>query len=438
MTENEIPWSNCIAIGCDNAAVMTGARKGVYAFVKEKNPKIFLAGCNLHLAHLAAEKAAAVLPVSPAELLVDIFYYFSKSSLRQSNFIKFQELCSVDQKAMLKHVPTRWLSIERCLARLLENWQPLKEFFRGETTGNNKSAYATGKVKTISEALTSPSTRLYCHFLSYTTSIFQPFLVENQCDAPQVHRLHQSMARLLRDVLTKFVSPSAMSNKLAYEVDFTLKYNLKSDKELLIGDAARQFIKNKSENGLKEHRIKEFYLNVVEYYKAAASYLKNNLPFESPVLQHMKICSPSELPKDGVISTSVPTLLEHFPCLLPAGASKNALYDQLADLQCTDLSEFSSVSRQDDFWAAVLAQHKERFGLACKFLLSLLTIPHSSAHCERVFSCIRKTKTVFRPSLKENTLEALMVLKHRSGKAAYDSKTLQHLKGSTTRALAAE
>ena len=47
------------------------------------------------------------------------------------------------------------------------------------------------------------------------------------------------------------------------------------------------------------------------------------------------------------------------------------------------------------------------------FMLGLLTIPHSSAHCEGVFSAVRKIKTDMRSSMGTATLEALLVLKHR-------------------------
>ena len=34
----DIPWSNCIAFGSDNASVMTGNKKGVIAFIERKQP----------------------------------------------------------------------------------------------------------------------------------------------------------------------------------------------------------------------------------------------------------------------------------------------------------------------------------------------------------------------------------------------------------------
>lgn len=37
---NNIPWENCLALGCDNASVMTGKNNGVISFCKEKHSNI--------------------------------------------------------------------------------------------------------------------------------------------------------------------------------------------------------------------------------------------------------------------------------------------------------------------------------------------------------------------------------------------------------------
>jgi hypothetical protein len=91
---------------------MVGHKKGVFAFIKEKQPRVFLSGCPLHLVHIAAKKAAQCLPPID-DVLVDIFYYFNKSEKRKSEFKGTQVLYDVEQRKMLKHVCTRWLSIAR-------------------------------------------------------------------------------------------------------------------------------------------------------------------------------------------------------------------------------------------------------------------------------------------------------------------------------------
>ena len=103
-----------MAFGCDNANVMTGIHKGVFSFIKEKQPEVHLARCCLHLVHIAAKKGAACLP--PVEdILIDVFYYFQKSVNRQTELKDQQDLYDTEQRKVLKHVCTRWLSIGRCV-----------------------------------------------------------------------------------------------------------------------------------------------------------------------------------------------------------------------------------------------------------------------------------------------------------------------------------
>jgi hypothetical protein len=212
LSAEKIPWKNCISFGCDNASVMTGVHKGVFAFIKKKNPDCYLSGCTLHLVHLASEKAAAKLPFCPADLLVNIYYYM-KSSVRQANLKKWQEEFDQQARGVLKHVSTRWLSIGRCLERLCQDWKPLREFFREEKTKAKDGTAAHEKASSISEKLNSHTARLYCLFLNDAVMMFEPFLTHNQAEAPLIHSLLDSMKRLLKHVLIKFIKLSAIAGK---------------------------------------------------------------------------------------------------------------------------------------------------------------------------------------------------------------------------------
>ena len=90
--------------------------------------------------HISAEKGADSLPVSAFAFLVEVFFYFRKSSHRQHRFSEFQVELEVDEQKMLKRVSTRWLSIGRCLERLLKNWDPLKAFLKADETAPGKTA----------------------------------------------------------------------------------------------------------------------------------------------------------------------------------------------------------------------------------------------------------------------------------------------------------
>lgn len=137
LRDRNITWDKCLSVGSDNASVMTGCHKGVFAYVKEKQPSVFLSECVLHLIHISAKKAAEALP-SIDDVLIDIYYYFNKSDSRKLLFKGSQDLCDLEQKRMLKHVCTRWLSIGRCIERFLFNWDALKDFFYKENEKKKK------------------------------------------------------------------------------------------------------------------------------------------------------------------------------------------------------------------------------------------------------------------------------------------------------------
>ncbi|XP_070186115.1 zinc finger BED domain-containing protein 5-like [Littorina saxatilis] len=206
----QIPWENCISFGCDNANVMTGCHKGVIAFVRTKQPNVHMAGCCLHLVHIAAKKGAALLP--PVEdILVDIFYYFNKSVNRQTELKGLQELYDVEQRKMLKHGCTRWLSIGRCLERLLKNWEPLIHFFRDEKAKTKGiGSHATSKAEGIHLFLRSPTNKLFCHFLSHTLKVYDQVLVQLQAEKPMVHSLRANLVRLVEDLFSRFMEPGAV------------------------------------------------------------------------------------------------------------------------------------------------------------------------------------------------------------------------------------
>ena len=65
------------AFNSDNCAVMKGQRNGLIAKLRKENPDIIDIGCVCHLANLAVGVGIKSLPMSPDDLLTDIFHHFS-------------------------------------------------------------------------------------------------------------------------------------------------------------------------------------------------------------------------------------------------------------------------------------------------------------------------------------------------------------------------
>lgn len=326
--------------------------------------------------------------------------------------------------------------------RLLENWDPLKEFFYEEVTALKKksssSSYAICKAKAILDFVRSPTNRLYCLFLRHTLKVFDPYLTTYQAEAPLVHKLRRGMATLLRNLFSRFVKPSALLYKSTREVDYKTSYNLKGDGEVDIGEAARDFLEEKDEHHLKDERITEFFISAKKYFKSVAEYLLTRLPLDSEMLQHAEVADVSLQVQSKM--ESLRWFLKKFPALLPPGTSSGLISEQFAVYQGTDVSMCLKAEsekdaengkkgggkgesgkkdkeevRLDEVWRRIGEVEEGTFRELSLVMRGMLSLPHSSAHCERIFSCVRKNKTPQRESMSDETLGSLLILKS-SGK----------------------
>ncbi|VDI64010.1 Hypothetical predicted protein [Mytilus galloprovincialis] len=456
LRSRQIPWEHNLALGCDNASTMTGHKKGVIAFARKKHPDIFLAGCTLHLVHIAAKKAAESLPPVD-EALTDIYYYFNKSDTRKQEFKGTQELYDVDQKKNLKHVCTRWLSISRCVERRLHNWDPLKDYFH---THKKKLDEAKLKKKVAEERKNAPqksktpmnkndtlmknknpqeSQKTAASSSSESTYCTQSY-AEKKTEEPMIHVLRRSLIKLLRNVLTRFVKPSAFALAQTFDtVDYKSSYNQKTDQELVIGENAKEFIKNKTSNHLRENRLKEFYLNVRKYFERSCDHMIAKLPLKDELLKHAEVVDVTC--KQTSQTASIMYFLNRFPSLLPKGVSKDIIVEQFISYQSYDLQGSGCVkNRIDETWISIGQLKDEQghciFSHLATVMYGIMTIPHSSAHCERVFSCVRKNRTEQRSCLGDNTLQSLLVVKSaKLDISTLDGKALDRLKAAYYRKL---
>ena len=437
---HSIPWQNCIAFGSDNANVMVGKECGVFGYMLKQHSEMYLSGCVCHLIHIAAEKGAASLPFNISQLLVDVFYYLDKSSKRQGDLKCFQLLHDMKETKILKHVATRWLSIGKCLPRLIDSWDALYDFFKSEEK-SAKENNTKKKVTHLKEIFGSRTKKLYCLFLRDAIKDFEKINTELQSDTPMIHSLANKLQSFYKTLMIKFVKPSAILGQDILSVNFSDSKNIKDASDLKIGPGAMSFLESVS---IKQERKSEFFNHVVLFYQAVCSYMTKKdklgatkLPFKDPLLQHLTVTDPSTQLTSSFADLEF--FLKKFPSLINS-SSISDIKNEFPNFQCTDISSIIS-PRIDTTWFNIweLQENgKQLFTHLPRIMLSLLTIPHSSAHCERIFSVVRKNKTDFRGNMSRDTLEALVVSKSRPGAAldrTYTDKELKELKSAYYRSL---
>lgn len=336
---------------------------------------------------------------------------------------------------------------------MLDNWDALKVYFKkqkelqetkkkssisgnknkaqskpdkGESTSSDvtfekvymEPSYAEKKVDSILTFVRSPTNKLYTLFLSYTLKVYDEILKTLQSEDPKIHILRRSLHKLLRSILVRFVKPVAMANKPLEKVEYNLSYNVKPSSELVIGEAAKEFISNRKEHHLKDSRIQEFYGNVIRYFKSACDYIIVKLPLNEPLLEHAEVVDISL--QFTAKSSSLMYFLDRFPCFLKPGMTKDKVIEQFILYQSYDLeNDIKTTERIDEQWKMIGNLMDENgnkiFSDLSHVMLAVLVIPHSSAHCERVFSTVRKNRTDQRSCLKDDTLQSLLTLKSQAG-----------------------
>ena len=70
------------------------------------------------------------------EDLIDLFYWFDQSTKRKATLLDYCSFCDVDYWEIVKHVNTRWPSLERAVGRALDQYDALRSYFLSEGINN--------------------------------------------------------------------------------------------------------------------------------------------------------------------------------------------------------------------------------------------------------------------------------------------------------------
>jgi len=117
------------AYSADNANVNYGARNSVYQKLSEASPSIVKANCCCHVIHNAGRNACKVLSYDVETLVLKIYAEFACSAKKVDHLKTFFEEFDLEYRKIIRHVSTRWLSLFKCVDRLILNWPAIKGYF---------------------------------------------------------------------------------------------------------------------------------------------------------------------------------------------------------------------------------------------------------------------------------------------------------------------
>ena len=426
----------------DTTNVMKGARSGVQKLIKEEIPTLYDVGCICHLANLTIKAGLQELQIDIDQLFVDIFYYFQHSSKRNQEFVDNWHSFTSEPGVILKHCPTRWLSLLRCVERYLKQIDGLVSYFLS-------CSEETAKVISIIERLQNPFTKPIFHFLMYVlpcmnrfNRLFQTSSENTTCE------LYVEMNRLVRlyaaNILTKEAILEATDNLKLLNFSTT---NQLPDENLGIGDNTWVALATVEQ----EHDTKPFFDSIRRFYISSMKKMLKKLPFGDSLLSDLGILQPNKVSTYEV--NTVLRLAKKFPQLeLAAPECLDNLKEEFSDFILSpseiqplvttysayepSFNEYRAGEKVEKpcpgaFWHKIAQMRsldgKQRFPLLYKLMAGLLTIPSSNADSERGFSMLRKIHTDQRSNLDHSTVVSLMSLKFNCDTCCYDTKLTSEL-----------
>ena len=243
-------------------------------------------------------------------------------------------------------------------------------------------------------------------------------------------------------MLSRFIQVQSIVDAAAGDDITKVKYKdpscQMSDDKLYIGIVTR--VKQRKlldEGDIDSNASLTFFKGIRSFYHCATEYALSHHPFDDDVLLNAQFVNIQR--RVTADFTQVAYFVERFPILLPFCDTKSQeqLFEQFTSYQTmhdsaiplhiwSDAKVTEKVSsdgedhvyyRMDTLWAYLSTVKDGVSGLPTFSLLSkvaklVLTLPHSNADEERVFSLIRQNKTDFRNSLAlDGTLSSILTVK---------------------------
>ena len=276
----------CTSVGVDNTAVNIGIRNSIKTRIQHANPAIYFNGCPCHIIHNAARKASDyfcnICGFDIEELCIDLYYWFDKSTKRKNGLQSYCVFCDQDYRSIVKHVTTRWLSLERAVERTLKQYPSLQSYFMSESESQPR-------FQRLQVLYADPMTEVYLLFFQSLMPCFSHANQFLQREEPLIHILQPELLNLLKKILGKLVKVAVISHCLSggtlVSVDYKAVSNQVTDKDLLIGFITKQTVNRLYQEGdITNHQLSKFYKAARVFFMCATEYLLKWCPLQDELL----------------------------------------------------------------------------------------------------------------------------------------------------------
>ena len=202
LLRHNVSWKNCVCLSVDNTSVNLGTRNSLRSRILQKSIQVYISGCPCHILHNMSSKAAAALAQTTGfdveDLVVNVTYWFDKSTKRKAGLEEFCVFCDTAYKDVVSHVSTRWLSLEQAIIRILQLFVSLFIYFKS----NNEPQ---ARFDRLQKKFSDPMTEIYLLFFQAAITFVYTIQQMLQRDDPVIYLLHSEMKAFMKNLISRFV-----------------------------------------------------------------------------------------------------------------------------------------------------------------------------------------------------------------------------------------
>ena len=94
-------------------------------------------GCPWHIKHNTGSAASSAFSTGTGfdveDMMDDLFYWFDYSTKQKNKLVEYAEFCDQEYRQIVKHVSTRWLSLEKSVSWTFTQYASFKSYFLSES-----------------------------------------------------------------------------------------------------------------------------------------------------------------------------------------------------------------------------------------------------------------------------------------------------------------
>ncbi|XP_026293858.2 uncharacterized protein LOC113217962 [Frankliniella occidentalis] len=403
----DIPTENFIGFASDGASVMLGVNSSVMTRLQERCPGIVIMRCICHSLHLAAREAVKVLPKGLEDMARNIYSFFKHSSKRVAQFAEFQLFLEVAEHKMLSMSVTRWLCLRENVDRILEQWDALRLYLTQHRLDDN-----THGTEMLFAWLNDPIMKAYYYFLAWVLPKISTMNAYFQHNKVVVTSLHEKMAEGFKELLQSYMKPTYLARTPLIELNPTQRDMFSPIANLYVGVQVAEQLKH---NDITEEKREAFRIRCRDYMITLCNGIKSRFDFGDPLLLALPVLKPKIATNFQArpFTNSIVPFANLVPRAKPSDPKKlQELDDQWRRLPLDDdVKDLLGEEEIDVFWHKVGqltdCEGSPKYAILSDFAMAVLSLPHSNADVERIFSKVTLTRTKMRNRLITPTVEGL-------------------------------